>query len=188
MKKLLTITISGLVALAIVGCEGNDVTTLDEVEPVIEETVEENIEEVTIDESEEVVEVEEVEIVEEKIDTFDYDELNYYLTTNLTDSEYKDYFERIKWNDGDLREIEFDAHVLLQTPSEKYKTRCELLIASGDFNNGEFTGPYIKTRDIGYIELKEVYEGSNVRVKATIEGYDMDRGYLKIDIKEIEVR
>lgn len=183
MKKLLTITISGLVALAIVGCEGNDVTTVNEVEPVIEETVEENIEEVIIDEPEE-----EVEIVEEKVDTFDYDELNYYLTTNLMDSEYRDYFKRITWNNGSLREIEFDAHILLQTPSEKYKTRCELLMASGDFNNGEFTGPYIKTRDIGYTELKEMYEGSNVRVKATIEGYDVDYGYLKIDIKEIEVR
>lgn len=174
MKKLLKIATVALVGLSIVGCEGQDVTTLDENEAVIEETVE--IEEIQED------------VIEEEL--FDYDELHYYLTTNLSDEEYAKYFDSIVIDPTthSLREIVFDAHLMFVTPSEKYKTRCELLMASGDFNDGTFTGPYIKTRDISYQELEGAGEGSNVRVTATIEGYDMTGGYLKIDIKKIVSR
>lgn len=174
MKKLLKIATVALVGLSIVGCEGQDVTTLDENEAVIEETVE--IEEIQED------------VIEEEL--FDYDELHYYLTTNLSDEEYAKYFDDIVIDPTthSLREIVFDAHIMFVTPSEKYKTRCELLMASGDFNNGTFTGPYIKTRDISYQELEGTGEGSNVRVTATIEEYDIERGYLKIDIKKIVSR
>ena len=108
------------------------------------------------------------------------------LTT--VNEEYYEYFESIKWIEDETLEIEFDAHVLYITPHEKYNTRCELLIASGDFNNGEFNGPYIKTRDIGYIELNGIDEGTNVRIKAEIEKYDKDAGWLKIRIIDIESR
>ena len=174
MKKLLKIATVALVGLSIVGCEGQDVTTLDENEAVIEETVE--IEEIQED------------VIEEEL--FDYDELHYYLTTNLSDEEYAKYFDDIVIDQSthSLREIVFDAHIMAVTPSEKYKTRCELLMASGDFNDGTFTGPYIKTRDISYQELEGTGEGSNVRVTATIEEYDIERGYLKIDIRKIVSR
>ena len=90
---------------------------------------------------------------------------------------------------GYSREIEFDGHILMVTPHEKWNTRCELLLGTGDYNNGSFTGPYIKTRDIGYTDLDGMTnEGYNVKVKATIEEYDMDAGYLKIQIKEITAR
>ena len=174
MKKLLKIATVALVGLSIVGCESQDVTTLDENEAVIEETVE--IEEIQED------------VIEEEL--FDYDELHYYLTTNLSDEEYAKYFDDIVIDQSThgLREIVFDAHIMAVTPSEKYKTRCELLMASGDFNDGTFTGPYIKTRDISYQELEGTGEGSNVRVTATIEEYDIERGYLKIDIRKIVSR
>lgn len=174
MKKLLKIATVALVGLSIVGCESQDVTTLDENEAVIEETVE--IEEIQED------------VIEEEL--FDYDELHYYLTTNLSDEEYAKYFDDIVIDQSthSLREIVFDAHIMAVTPSEKYKTRCELLMASGDFNDGTFTGPYIKTRDISYQELEGTGEGSNVRVTATIEEYDIERGYLKIDIRKIVSR
>lgn len=190
MKKLLKIATVVLVGLSIVGCEGQDATTLDENEAVIEETVKvEEIQEDVIEESiEESEEVEET--VEEPVDEFDYDELHYYLTTNLSDEEYAKYFDDIVIDPTthSLREIVFDAHIMAVTPSEKYKTRCELLMASGDFNDGTFTGPYIKTRDISYQELEGTREGSNVRVTATIEEYDIERGYLKIDIRKIVSR
>ena len=190
MKNLLKIATVALVGLSIVGCEGQDVTTLDENEAVIEETVkveeiQEDVIEENIEESEEVEET-----VEEPVDEFDYDELHYYLTTNLSDEEYAKYFDDIVIDQStySLREIVFDAHIMAVTPSEKYKTRCELLMASGDFNDGIFTGPYIKTRDISYQELEGTGEGSNVRVTATIEEYDIERGYLKIDIRKIVSR
>ena len=200
MKKQQLIGLLGLLVMSFVGltiaCVADDeepVTNKTEIETVIEEPVEveeiqeEIVEEAVIEEPEEEVE----QVVEEQVDMFDYDALEYYLTTNLTDSEYQAYFDEIAIDDKTLtvREIEFDAHIMFVNQSEKYKTRCELMLASGDYNeDGSFTGPYIKTRDIAYIDLEGAHEGSNVRVRATIDGYDMDGGYLKITIRDITLR
>ena len=200
MKKQQLIGLLGLLMMSFVGltiaCVADDeepVTNKTEIETVIEEPVEveeiqeEIVEEAVIEEPEEEVE----QVVEEQVDMFDYDALEYYLTTNLTDSEYQAYFDEIAIDDKTLtvREIEFDAHIMFVNQSEKYKTRCELMLASGDYNeDGSFSGPYIKTRDIAYIDLDGAHEGSNVRVRATIDGYDMDGGYLKITIRDIALR
>ena len=200
MKKQQLIGLLGLLMMSFVGltiaCVADDeepVTNKTEIETVIEEPVEveeiqkDIVEEAVIEEPEEEVE----QVVEEQVDMFDYDALEYYLTTNLTDSEYQAYFDEIAVDDKTLtvREIEFDAHIMFVNQSEKYKTRCELMLASGDYNeDGSFTGPYIKTRDIAYIDLDGAHEGSNVRVRATIDGYDMDGGYLKITIRDIALR
>ena len=200
MKKQQLIGLLGLLMMSFVGLfiasvadDEEPVTNKTEIETVIEEPVkveeiqEEIVEEAVIEEPEEEVE----QVVEEQVDMFDYDALEYYLTTNLTDSEYQAYFDEIAVDDKTLtvREIEFDAHIMFVNQSEKYKTRCELMLASGDYNeDGSFSGPYIKTRDIAYIDLEGAHEGSNVRVKATIDGYDMDGGYLKITIRDITLR
>ena len=200
MKKQQLIGLLGLLMMSFVGLfiasvadDEEPVTNKTEIETVIEEPVEveeiqeEIVEEAVIEEPEEEVE----QVIEEQVDMFDYDALEYYLTTNLTDSEYQAYFDEIAVDDKTLtvREIEFDAHIMFVNQSEKYKTRCELMLASGDYNeDGSFTGPYIKTRDIAYIDLEGAHEGSNVRVRATIDGYDMDGGYLKITIRDITLR
>ena len=200
MKKQQLIGLLGLLMMSFVGLfiasvaeDDEPVTNKTEIETVIEEPVgveeiqEEIVEEAVIEEPEEEVE----QVVEEQVDMFDYDALEYYLTTNLTDSEYQAYFDEIAIDDKTLtvREIEFDAHIMFVNQSEKYKTRCELMLASGDYNeDGSFSGPYIKTRDIAYIDLEGAHEGSNVRVRATIDGYDMDGGYLKITIRDITLR
>ena len=201
MKKQQLIGLLGLLMMSFVGLfiasvaedDEEPVTNKTEIETVIEEPVEveeiqkDIVEEAVTEEPEEEVE----QVVEEQVDMFDYDALEYYLTTNLTDSEYQAYFDEIAIDDKTLtvREIEFDAHIMFVNQSEKYKTRCELMLASGDYNeDGSFTGPYIKTRDIAYIDLDGAHEGSNVRVRATIDGYDMDGGYLKITIRDITLR
>ena len=200
MKKQQLIGLLGLLMMSFVGLfiasvadDEEPVTNKTEIETVIEEPVEveeiqeDIVEEAVIEEPEEEVE----QVVEEQVDMFDYDALEYYLTTNLTDAEYQAYFDEIAVDDKTLtvREIEFDAHIMFVNQSEKYKTRCELMLASGDYNeDGSFTGPYIKTRDIAYIDLEGAHEGSNVRVRATIDGYDMDGGYLKITIRDITLR
>lgn len=209
MKKQQLIGLLGLLMMSFVGLiigvvadDGDEpVTNTTEIEAVIEEPVEEIqediVEEAVIEEPEEEVEqvVEEPtepEVVEEEeTSTFDPDELQYYLTTTLSDAEYQAYFDEIAIDKTTLtvREIEFDAHIMFVNQSEKYKTRCELMLASGDYNeDGSFSGPYIKTRDIAYIDLEGAHEGSNVRVRATIDGYDMDGGYLKITIRDITLR
>lgn len=209
MKKQQLIGLLGLLMMSMVGLiigvvadDGDEpVTNKTEIETVIEEPVkveeiqEDVVEEAVIEEPEEEVEqvVEEPtepEVVEET-STFDPDELQYYLTTTLSDAEYQAYFDEIIVDKATLtvREIEFDAHIMFVNQSEKYKTRCELMLASGDYNeDGSFSGPYIKTRDIAYIDLEGAHEGSNVRVRATIDGYDMDGGYLKITIRDIALR
>ena len=200
MKKQQLIGLLGLLMMSFVGLfiasvadDEEPVTNKTEIETVIEEPVkveeiqEDIIEEAVIEEPEEEVE----QVVEEQVDMFDYDALEYYLTTNLTDAEYQAYFDEISMDEKTLtmREIEFDAHIMFVNQSEKYKTRCELMLASGDYNeDGSFSGPYIKTRDIAYIDLEGAHEGSNVRVRATIDGYDMDGGYLKITIRDIALR
>ena len=200
MKKQQLIGLLGLLMMSFVGLfiasvaeDDEPVTNKTEIETVIEEPVEveeiqeDVVEEAVIEEPEEEVE----QVVEEQVDMFDYDALEYYLTTNLTDSEYQAYFDEIAVDDKTLtvREIEFDAHIMFVNQSEKYKTRCELMLASGDYNeDGSFSGPYIKTRDIAYIDLDGAHEGSNVKVRATINGYDMDGGYLKITIRDITLR
>ena len=200
MKKQQLIGLLGLLMMSFVGLfiasvadDEEPVTNKTEIETVIEEPVgveeiqEDIVEEAVIEEPEEEVE----QVVEEQVDMFDYDALEYYLTTNLTDSEYQAYFDEIAVDDKTLtvREIEFDAHIMFVNQSEKYKTRCELMLASGDYNeDGSFSGLYIKTRDIAYIDLEGAHEGSNVRVRATIDGYDMDGGYLKITIRDITLR
>ena len=200
MKKQQLIGLLGLLMMSFVGLfiasvadDEEPVTNKTEIETVIEEPVEveevqeEIVEEAVIEEPEKEVE----QVVEEQVDMFDYDALEYYLTTNLTDSEYQAYFDEIAIDDKTLtvREIEFDAHIMFVNQSEKYKTRCELMLASGDYNeDGSFSGPYIKTRDIAYIDLEGAHEGSNVRVRATIDGYDIDGGYLKITIRDITLR
>ena len=200
MKKQQLIGLLGLIMMSFVGLfiasvaeDDEPVMNKTEIETVIEEPVEveeiqeEIVEEAVIEESEEEVE----QVVEEQVDMFDYDALEYYLTTNLTDTEYQAYFDEISMDEKTLtmREIEFDAHIMFVNQSEKYKTRCELMLASGDYNeDGSFSGPYIKTRDIAYIDLDGAHEGSNVRVRATIDGYDMDGGYLKITIRDITLR
>jgi len=175
MKKLLGLSVAIMLGLTLVGCE---------------DTMEDTKIEEPETKQEQQIEVEEQEVTEEVEDIFDEGEFNYYMTTNLTDEEYEKYFKEIEWTkDGHLREIEFDGHILMVTPHEKYNTRCELLLANGDYNNGEFVGPYIKTRDIAYTDLNGlINEGTHVKVKATIEEYDINAGYLKIDITEITAR
>ena len=184
MKKLFGMAVAMMLGLSMIGCEETmEDTMIEEPETKQEETIE-------VEETDEAVEEEVVDEPEEEIVIFDEEKFNHYMTTNLTDDEYEAYFSEIKNDEtGYSREIEFDGHILMVTPHEKWNTRCELLLATGDYNNGSFTGPYIKTRDIGYTDLDGMTnEGYNVKVKATIEEYDIDAGYLKIQIKEITAR
>lgn len=185
MKKIFGIAVAIMLGINMIGCEDTMEDT------IIEEPVTKQEEQNEVEEKEETIEEEIVEEPEEEVevDAFDEEEFKYYMTTNLQDAEYETYFESIKWIGDQPREIEFDGHILIVTPHEKWNTRCELLLANGDYNNGEFDGPYIKTRDIAYTELNGmINEGYNVRVKATIEKYDINAGYLKITIKEITAR
>lgn len=178
MKKLFGMTIAMMLGLSMIGCESTmeDTATVEEPEMKQEEQIE----------VEENKETEEVEVIDE----FDKEELTYYLTTNLPEEEYDEYFNSIKWTkDGNLREVEFDGCILEATLREGYDTRFEMLMAACDYSETELNGPYIKVEDIAGTDLGNLVFGKcNVKVKGKIHGYDIEKGYLEISIDEIEAR
>ena len=178
MKKIFGVTIAVMLGLILIGCEDTmEDTNIEQPETKQEQKVETKEQENTDEE--------EVEVFDEKV-------LNHYMTTNLPDEEYKTYFESIEWDENNnLRVIEFDGYIVTVFESEKYKTRSEIGLAVGDYDGNDvfnYQGITMMTRDIANDSIAGLTPGTNVKVKATIEEYDMDAGYLKIQIKEIEAR
>lgn len=178
MKKIFGVTIAVMLGLILIGCEDTmEDTNMEQPETKQEQKVETKEQENTDEE--------EVEVFDEKV-------LNHYMTTNLPDEEYKTYFESIEWDENNnLRVIEFDGYIVTVFESEKYKTRSEIGLAVGDYDGNDvfnYQGITMMTRDIANDSIAGLTPGTNVKVKATIEEYDMDAGYLKIQIKEIEAR
>lgn len=187
MKKIFGVTIAVMLGLIMIGCEDTmEDTNTEQPETKQEQKVETKEQENT--EKEEVVEEE----PKEEVEVFDEKVLNRYMTTNLPDEEYKTYFESIEWAEGsNKRVIEFDGYIVTVFESEKYKTRSEIGLAAGDYDGNDvfnYQGITMMTRDIANDSIAGLTPGTNVKVKATIEEYDMDAGYLKIQIKEIEAR
>ena len=178
MKKIFGVTIAVMLGLIMIGCEDTmEDTNTEQPETKQEQKVETKEQENT--------EKEVVEVFDEKV-------LNHYMTTNLPDEEYKTYFESIEWDENNnLRVIEFDGYIVTVFESEKYKTRSEIGLAAGDYDKNDvfnYQGVTMMSRDIANDSIAGLTPGTNVKVKATIEEYDMDAGYLKIQIKEIEAR
>lgn len=179
MKKLLGITIAMMLGISMIGCESTEENNAKVEKPEVKQ--------------EEQVEVEESETEKEKVvPEFDKKELKHYLTTNLSEEEYDKYFNSIKDDENGYygrRVIEFDGCILDAQLREGYDTRFEMLMVAGDYSEDEINGPYIKVKDIAGTELGNLVFGKcNVKVKATIDKYDSEQGYLMIDILEIEAR
>ena len=184
MKKLFGLAVVMMLGLNMIGCEETMETTNEEPKVKQEETIK-------VEEKKEEVKKEVVEEPEVKVEIFNEEKFNYYMTTSLSDEEYKTYFDEIKFDEtGYSRELEFDGYVVAIYGSEKYNTRSELALAAGDYDGidvNNYPGVTIMTRDIANYELAGLTPGTNVRVKMTIERFD-DGGYLKIYVKEIEAR
>ena len=188
MKKIFGLTIALMLGLNIVGCESTveDTNEVDMTQTKQEEQIE----------KEEITETEEVEVeeqIEEKVEEFDEEELNYYLTTNLPEEEYDKYFNSICDDENGYygsRVIEFDGSIDFVDRREGYDTRYELGLSTGDYSETEFNGPFIKVKDIGatYLGNGMIFGKCNVRVKAAIDEYDPEYGWLEISIIEIETR
>ena len=177
MKKLLGITIAMMLGISMIGCESTEENNAKVEEPEVKQK-----EQVEVKESE----TEKEEVVDK------FDELKHYLTTNLSDEEYDKYFNSIKDDENGYygsRVIEFDGCILDAYLREGYDTRFEMLMTAGDYSEDEINGPYIKVKDIAGTKLGNLVFGKcNVKVKATIDKYDSEQGYLIINILEIEAR
>ncbi len=179
MKKLLGVTIAMMLGISMIGCESTEENNAKVEEPEVKQ--------------EERIEVEESETEkEEVVDNFDEEELKHYLTTNLSDEEYDKYFNSLrKVENGNYvyQEVEFDGCIIEANLREGYDTRFEMLMTAGDYSEDEINGPYIKVKDIAGTKLGNLVFGKcNVKVKATIDKYDSEQGYLIINILEIEAR
>ena len=179
MKKLLGITIAMMLGISMIGCESTDENNAEEEKPEVKQ--------------EEQIENEKSETEkEEAVPEFDKEELNYYMTTNLPDDEYDKYFNSLKKIENGnyvYQEVEFDGNIIEARLREGYDTRFEVLMATGDYSEDEINGPYIKVKDIAGTQLGNLVFGKcNVKVKATIDKYDVEQGYLVINIIEIKAR
>lgn len=170
MKKLLGISLAVLLGIGMVGCDEStqEDITIEDTQTEQEEQIEE-VEETPVEEE-----------VENKVLTFEDEKFKYHMTTNLKDEEYTKYFDSISG-----RGVEFDATVLNCDFRDGYDTRFELLLVQGDLDEtGNFTGPYIKVKDIGATELEgiQIAGQCKVKVKGHIDGYNPDYGWLEFDI------
>lgn len=186
MKKLFGLTIALMLGLNMIGCESTVENTNE-----VDTTQTKQEEQIEVNEIEETEEVEIEEQIEEKVEEFDEEELNYYLTTFLPEEEYDKYFNSICDDENGYygkRVIEFDASIDFVNRREGYDTRYELGLSSGDY--GKLDGPFIKVEDISMTHLEDgmIFGECNVRVKAAIDEYDKEKGWLLIDIIEITRR
>lgn len=171
-KELGMLVIAGLLSASLMtGCTATDDTVEDE-----STTIEENVGETESVEEEE----------EQGVITIEDEQFKKVMTTLLTDNAYASYFATI-----DEREIEFDGSIDFMDLREGYGTRYELLLSYGDYSETSSTGPSIKVKDIAYgTRFSREIPGpkTNVKVRAKVDKYDIDKGYLLINVISIERR
>lgn len=170
MNKIISLIVCGILLVLMIGCSSQEMN-----QDVVE--VDEKIEGQTEDME---------NSIEEQILTIEDEDFKYNMTNSLFDEDYDKYFDSLYG-----REVEFDASIDIMQLREGYNTRMELLLTYGDYSETEITGPYMKVKDISYgSKLSRSIVGSktNVRVKAKIGDYKIDKGYLELDIVSIEPR
>lgn len=189
MKKLAGVVVTIMLGLFVTGCD----SSLEQEEISIKDTnfeieqneagTEESKEEVTKEEQQEITNEEKV-TDENKILSIENDEeFKRIMTNNLAEGEYLEYFNKNK-----NKEIEFNGSIAAINLRDGYNTRAEMLIVFGDDVNN-FTGPYMKVKDIMTTKLRGITNiGTNVKVKAIIEGYNYDNEYVEISIEDITSR
>lgn len=178
MNKIISLIACGVIVVSMIGCSSEELE---------QEVVDNNgkVEEPREEQKEEPTEKVE-EPVEEQILTIEDEDFKYHMTNSLADEEYDKYFGSLYGS-----EVEFDASIDVMQLRDGYDTRMELLLTYGDYSETTITGPYMKVKDISYgtkLSREIVSDKTNVKVKAKISDYNMDKGYLEVDIISIEPR
>lgn len=92
--------------------------------------------------------------------------------------------------------IEFDGRIDYVTQHENYKTRYDLLMSYGDYDENTQMGPTFQFSDVGLQELgiKDLYlpafvkVGSNVKIVAEVKTYNEDSGLFILKPVSIQER
>lgn len=119
------------------------------------------------------------------------EELKKMLTNTLSDDENKKFFM-----DNQYNIIEFDGAIDLIELIPNKKTRYSLLLRAGDYDPNTQTGPVFQVKDVGAAEdsVKELFltgngeVGKQVKIKATIYGYDEKTGLVELKLISMSKR
>ena len=161
MKKLFGLGLAMMLGISMVGCAD---TSGEQVEVKEETKIEEQVEKEEVKEPE-----------------FDMDEFNKYLTTPMSEDEYETYFNSIEG-----QELEFDVAILDVSLREGYDYMYDILFIGGDYSEDN-ANVYLKAERINRTQLYGS-SGDNVKIKARIEGYNRDYGWVEIYLDEITER
>ncbi len=112
------------------------------------------------------------------------------MVTNLPVEEQESYFKTIVG-----RTVEFDGAIDYMDFVPEKKTRLTFALRHGDYNPNSITGPLFIIKDVGAPDdsVREAIQdgaktGTNVKIKARIEGYDNDRQSVTIKPIKISIR
>lgn len=92
--------------------------------------------------------------------------------------------------------IEFDGNISYMTKHDDAKTRYDIMLNAGDYNENTSQGPSFKFEDVNTYDLgiKDLYlpefvaTGSNVHIVAKIKDYNEDTGILRLKPISIQAR
>lgn len=92
--------------------------------------------------------------------------------------------------------IEFDGRIDYLTQHENYKTRYDILVSAGEYDENTQIGPTFQFSDVGLQELgiKDLYlpefvkVGSNIRIVSKVETYNEDTGIFRLSPISIQER
>lgn len=192
MKKTIKILPMLLLAGLLFSCT-TEVADFDSVKDA-KETAEQEAKEVEKEAKEQAPKQKDVFERQKNPDTLTFDdssELRNVLSNNLSDEEYKKFF-----TDNQYNIIEFDGAIdLIELIPEK-KTRYTLLLRAGDYDANSQTGPIFKVKDVGATDssVKELFltgngeVGKQVKIKASIDGYNDKAGYVELKLISVTKR
>ncbi|WP_298825356.1 DUF4839 domain-containing protein [uncultured Planococcus sp.] len=94
------------------------------------------------------------------------------------------------------RTIKFDGYIAHMMPHDKYTTRYDILINTGDYGETTFNGPDFKFEDVSVFDLNltgsEIPEtigmGQNLRITAVVEEYNENPGLFFLEPISSEIR
>lgn len=89
--------------------------------------------------------------------------------------------------------IEFDGCVANMQKHGSYKTRWDVLLGAGDYNENSMRGPYFHLTDVSYSDMHvtggdSVFAGLNVHVVAEVGNYNANTTLFELDIVSMEIR
>lgn len=162
MKKLLGLILAGIVCVGMVGCSEESTEVEEKETKKVEAPKEEKKEEYS----------DKVEILNRDDKEFDK-----HISTAMSDEEYVKYFESIKGVRGDFNATIMDIHT-----EEGKSTVYEILVACE-------SGPYVKLNNI-QLSGSDVFleAGDEVKVSGLIKGYNVDYGYLELQMENVRTK